>query len=149
MTAKPEIQPYCQTCGKFIPEPGMAYGINPDALCRCCKHDRIAAHAPEQAKQEPSVPLNTLRDLWNQKRTAKDFCNAVYGLIYPEDQTEKEGTLPLVYAHPKLTADDAPWYSNEQEPSVPLNKLKAAFDDIAPLLRIRDLIHIAENEAEC
>ena len=66
MTAK--IEPYCQTCGEFIPEPNVAYGISPDALCRCCKHDRIAAHAPKEtgikpdtaqaARQEPSVPVN-------------------------------------------------------------------------------------------
>ena len=70
MTAK--IEPYCQTCGEFIPEPNVAYGISPDALCRCCKHDRIAAHAPKEtgikpdtaqaARQEPSVPVSKLKE---------------------------------------------------------------------------------------
>ena len=30
----------CATCGKVIPEPHVAYGINPAALCNCCVHDR-------------------------------------------------------------------------------------------------------------
>ena len=35
-----ESEDTCLTCGKLIPIPNRAYGINPDALCVCCRHDR-------------------------------------------------------------------------------------------------------------
>ena len=35
-----ESEDTCLTCGKTIPIPNQAYGIDPDALCVCCRHDR-------------------------------------------------------------------------------------------------------------
>lgn len=46
----------CITCGKLIPEPNVAYGIAPNALCVCCIHDRRAAPTNEPAAaQKASV----------------------------------------------------------------------------------------------
>ena len=38
----------CANCGKLIPEPNTAYGINPQALCTCCAHDRRPQWEPQQ-----------------------------------------------------------------------------------------------------
>ena len=34
---------YCANCGGVILEPNQNYGINPEAICRCCIHDRRVA----------------------------------------------------------------------------------------------------------
>lgn len=39
----------CLTCGKVILEPNAAYGINPQAVCVCCSHNRKAAPVNELA----------------------------------------------------------------------------------------------------
>ncbi len=46
----------CANCGKEILGEG-AYGINPQAVCICCVHERRIA---------PSSPVNTLADFFNQ-----------------------------------------------------------------------------------
>lgn len=42
----------CLTCGKTIPIPNQAYGINPDALCVCCRHDRRPSRLSARERKE-------------------------------------------------------------------------------------------------